>query len=165
MKQGKFDRIITSFFSVQFLKFLLVGGTAALINFLSGLLMREYLIPQFPEVSVGIANIIGAIVSFIFNKIFTFKAADEKTGIQALKFALVAVTASFIAMGISWVVLFVYKSSGITSIDSKMAGHASQVIAIGITTIYNFIAMKFFSFRKITGKQSQEIPTVDKGHF
>jgi putative flippase GtrA len=139
-----------SFLSVQFLKFLLVGGTAALANFFSGLLIRELFPTLLNEVSVVTGYTIGTIISFVFNKIYTFKANDESTTIQAMKFIVVSVTSALLGAGISRLVLVIYEVLGIRTIDLETAKNVSHIIAIGITTIYNFLAMKFFSFKKIT---------------
>ncbi len=150
-RRGFINKLFAPFFSAQFLKFLLVGGTAALANFFSGWIIRQLYPSVITEITVVIGFTVGSIISFIFNKIYTFNANDEHTGVQAAKFVVVAVTAALLAGGISWLVLMLYDGFSMTFVDEKTAKEASHVIAIAITTIYNFVAMKYFSFKKISG--------------
>jgi putative flippase GtrA len=171
-KKGAIGRFLSLFVSIQFIKFLAAGGTAALLNFFSGLVFRV-LYPGLPnEVSILVGYTAGTIVSFILNKLFTFKARDEKTYVQALKFTLLAVTSIILAEVISRFVLWIYFYTLVSAfisgsviivdwlrgaksipVDYAMAQNISHVVAIGITTIYNFLAMKFFSFKKLSGNK------------
>jgi putative flippase GtrA len=88
----------------------------------------------------------GTILSFILNKIFTFNKM-KNTRAQILKFILLAIVAYFLAVIIVSFLVFLYKQLNITFVNLKTAERIAQVIAIGITTIYNFLAMKYFSFK------------------
>ncbi len=150
MQKNILYKVHNLFFSVQFGKFLAVGGTAAIANYCSGWMMRSLYPSLLNEVSVVIGYTVGTIISFIFNKLFTFKAVDEKTSVQALKFLVVAFTAALLGAGISRLVLIIFDGIDISVIDRQIEKNISHIFAIGITTIYNFLAMKYFSFKKIT---------------
>jgi putative flippase GtrA len=88
----------------------------------------------------------GTILSFVLNKIITFRKL-KNTRMQIIKFIILAIVAYFLAVVIVSALIFVYRHLNITLVDIKTAEKIAQVIAIGITTIYNFLAMKFFSFK------------------
>lgn len=135
------------FFSVQFVKFLLAGGTAAVFNFISFIFIRQYL-PRI--ISIVLAFVIGTFVSFILNKIFTFKAKDEKTLIQSVKFAFVAIAGYLLAIAVSVVLTCLYNLIGITVLTPEKVEGIIHLMTIGIITLYNFLAMKYFSFKKLS---------------
>lgn len=146
-----FRKIYESLFSAEFLKFLLVGGTAALVNFFSRFLFQVF----FPYIaSIALAFILGSVISFIFNKIFTFRHDKQKTSVQLAKFTVMTIVSVFLASFIAFVVMAVYEWLFSALIPKGLAETAAHVIAIGLNTIYNFLAMKFFSFRKLELKPS-----------
>lgn len=139
-------RIIKDFISTQFLRFLLVGGFAALVNFFSRFFFRQFFLYV---VSVAFAFSVGTIISFILNKIFTFKSFEERTVVQLIKFIIIAISSIFLATFIAWLGMVVYRLLQISFISSKQMESIAHIIAIGVTTLYNFLTMKYFSFRKL----------------
>lgn len=138
-------RLSNLFFSRQFLRFLLVGGVSALVNFGSGHLLRTFLqvVP-----SVWIAYVIGTISSFFLNKFYTFRVHDEHMALQGGKFVVVGLTSSLIGSGVAWVAMQLLHLLWPAVLDEGSVGSIAHVAAIGVTTVYNFLAMKFFSFRR-----------------
>ncbi|MFA5879607.1 MAG: GtrA family protein [Candidatus Margulisiibacteriota bacterium] len=135
-----------SFFSTQFLKFLLVGGLAAFINFFSRFFFRIFV--SYIS-SVILAYILGTIFSFIFNKIFTFKEDKQKTLVQGLKFFVIALSAIIIAALVVSLIMFIYNFFNISYINEQSMESFAHIVAIGVTTIYNFLTMRFFAFKKL----------------
>ncbi|MDQ7824589.1 MAG: GtrA family protein [Candidatus Eremiobacteraeota bacterium] len=137
------ERIKREFLSRQFAKFLLVGGIAASANFFSRFLFRLW----FPYVvSVGLSFTLGTVVSFILNKTFTFKSYEESTAVQAFKFALTGlvyiVLGSAVAQGIYWI-------TGHFALPPSWRESLSHALSIAICTVYSFLVIKYFAFRKL----------------
>jgi len=151
MLKNIFSKIFKSFCSTEFLKFLLVGGSAALINFFSRFLFQVW---YSYIVSVALAFILGSIISFIFNKLFTFKDNDEKTTVQLVKFTIMTIVSVFIAAFVAYLAMNLYELFKVTLIAQKGMESVAHIIAIGVTTIYNFLAMKFFSFKNLNLKKT-----------
>jgi putative flippase GtrA len=139
---------IRLFASKQFLVFLLVGGTAALVNFSSGALVRLYRTSYSAYVaSVTLGFMLGTMVSFVLNRRFTFRASDEAVAPQAFRFVVVALGSVVVSVVVASVVLWAWELAGsiaLTRAEVESLGHVS---AIGVCTVYNFLAMKFFAFR------------------
>ncbi len=142
------------FASKQFLVFLLVGGTAALVNFFSGALVRLYWTSYSAYVaSVTLGFILGTIVSFILNRRFTFRASDEAVAPQAFRFIVVAIGAVFVSVAVASVILWGWELTGRVVVTRAQVETLGHVGAIGVSTVYNFVAMKFFAFRR-RGRES-----------
>lgn len=78
------------FTSKEFLLFIVVGGFAALVNFLSRILYSEYVGFSF---AIVFAYITGMITAFILNKIFVFEESSNSTGHEIFYFTLVNLAA------------------------------------------------------------------------
>jgi putative flippase GtrA len=96
-----------------------------------------------------LAFTVGTVISFILNKTFTFRAYSEKTAVQSAKFAVVAVGGYFLAVITAFLTIKIYEVLGISLITLQTAEKFAQAIAIGFVTVYNFLAMKYFSFNKL----------------
>lgn len=137
---------VKNFVSKEFMRFLLVGGCAASINFFSRCFFRMF----FPYVlSVALSFSLGTIASFIFNKTYTFKAYDERATIQFAKFIVIAASSVVFASFIVYAGMKVYDFLNITFIARPGMESAVHLIAIGMMTIYNFLTMKYVSFRNL----------------
>lgn len=122
----------------EFLKFAFVGLIGTLINIAILYLLTE---------KIGVYYMFSAIISFIvamssnffLNKIWTF---EEKIGFKIggkyIKFALVSVTALLVNL------FFLYVFTEVWDIYYIF----SQVLAIGVALIINFIGNKIWTFRK-----------------
>jgi putative flippase GtrA len=142
---------IRLFASKQFLVFLMVGGTAALVNFLSGALVRVYWTSYSAYVaSVTLGFVLGTLVSFVLNRRFTFRASDEAVTPQAFRFAVVALGAVVVSVAVASVVLWAWELAGRVALARAGVESLGHVSAIGVSTVYNFLAMKFFAFRRAT---------------
>ncbi len=122
----------------EFIKFGIVGGIGTLINI--GIL-------YFFTEKFGIHYLISAIFSFIIamtsnfilNKIWTFKEnVREKIGKKYLQFSLVSIAALLVNL------LFLYIFTDVLGIYYII----SQILAIGISLIINFVGNKRWTFSK-----------------
>ena len=140
--------LVRPFASHQFLVFLLVGGTAAFVNFSAGALVRAYS-SSYPAyvASITLGFVLGTLVSFVLNRTVTFRASAEAVAPQALRFVAVALGSVVISVVVASAVLWAWALAGrlvLTHAQVETVGHLG---AIGVCTIYNFVAMKFFAFR------------------
>jgi putative flippase GtrA len=140
---------IRLFASKQFLVFLLVGGTAALVNFFSGVLVRLFWTTYSAYVaSVTLGFVLGTIVSFVLNRRFTFRASDEAVAPQVFRFIVVALGAVLVSVAVASVILWAWEVAGRVIVTRAQVETLGHVGAIGVSTVYNFVAMKFFAFRR-----------------
>jgi len=143
--------VIRLFASKQFVVFLLVGGTAALVNFFSGALVRAYW-TSYPAYVAGVTLgfVLGTVVSFILNRRFTFKTSDQAMTSEAFRFAVVALGAVLVSVAVASVVLWTWELVDRVLVTRAQVETLGHICAIGLCTVYNFLAMKFFAFRRIT---------------
>ncbi len=146
----KIKEIVKLFFSIQFLKFLFSGSISAVLNFFSALLFRMFFdkIVYYYSISIAFGFTLGTISSFILNKYFTFKAFEEKSYIQLLKFIFSALLGILIATIIASILNMTLRRLN-NDINKKIVETISHIITIGVMTIYNFLFMKLFAFKKI----------------
>jgi putative flippase GtrA len=79
-------RRIHALFRSQFFLFLLVGGTAAAVNFLSRIVVNHWVGYAW---SVAIAFGFGVITAFVLNRLFVFKGSSRSVHHQATWFLVV----------------------------------------------------------------------------
>ncbi len=139
-------KIFKLFFSVQFLIFLLVGLTAAVSNYLSFVFIFNKFLPNY--LSVAFAFSVGTIISFILNRTLTFKAFNEKIIYQIIKFGIAYIGLLIIGEISFYFMMFLLKIRFIPDFSISNE-YISQTFSIIISTIYNYLIMKFFSFKKI----------------
>lgn len=139
--------IVRLFASKQFLVFLLVGGTAALVNFSAGALVRAFWTSYAAYVgSVTLGFVLGTVVSFVLNRTFTFRASGGAVAPQAFRFATVALGAVVISVVVASLVLWAWELAGRVVLTHAQVETAGHLAAIAVSTVYNFLAMKFFAF-------------------
>ena len=126
------DKLLLS----KLLKFGIVGCSGMIIDFGATYLCKEILkINKF--LSNGIGFILAATSNYFINRIWTFNSQTEDIGIQYAQFMIVSV----IGLGINSLVLFLLNEK------LKWNFYFSKVIAIAITTIWNFFANLLFTFK------------------
>jgi len=143
------SRLKKEFFNTQFLRFLLVGGTATCTNFFSRFLFRLFA-PY--EISLLCAYTVGAITSFFLNKYFTFRSHDENAVFQAFKFTIISVIYVFLGTAVAYV-YFVILSA--TTIPVRICESLAHLLSIATCVIYSYFATKYFAFRKIEFKKDE----------
>jgi putative flippase GtrA len=133
--------VIQHFFSRQFLIFLLTGGTAAAVNFVSRIVYSKWL--DF-STSVILAYITGMITAFVLAKLFVFKESQQSVQRAAIFFILVNVVAALqtwlISMGLAYYLL---PSLGFTVFVKEIA-HAAGVV---VPVFTSYLGHKHWSFR------------------
>ena len=126
------DKLLLS----KLLKFGIVGCSGMIIDFGATYLCKEILkINKF--LSNGIGFILAATSNYFINRIWTFNSQTEDIGIQYAQFMIVSV----IGLGINSLILYLLNEK------LKWNFYFSKVIAIAITTIWNFFSNLLFTFK------------------
>lgn len=132
--------MLRHFFTRQFLGFLAAGGSAALLHWLSRILVSLWL--PFPW-AVTIAYFVGMIVAFVLNSIFVFPNSIRPRRLQARDFALVNLAFLPVVWAASIYLNYLLKSGGVLSHSEEIA-HA---IAISLPLLGTFLIYKFIAFK------------------
>jgi len=122
----------------QFFKFCIVGGTAAVINFVIYYVCTEYL--KFWYVySAVIAYLLSAVFNFIANKIWTFRNKESGREIlkQVAKFSIV------ISAGLTINTSIIYILTEFGKLDYRI----SWVCATGLVIFWNYGFNRLWTFR------------------
>ncbi len=126
----------------QFFSFLVVGGTAAIINLLTRILFSQAVIY---EIAVVLAYVIAMTCAFLMNRRFVFDGRDGDTRSQYLRFAIV----NLLALAQVWLVSvgtlrMIFPAIGYTW-HAETVAHALGVMSPVITS---FFGHKYYTFRK-----------------
>jgi putative flippase GtrA len=131
--------MIRHFLSAQFLRFLFVGATAALMNWLARYWLSSWL--TFP-VAVAFAYIIGIAVAFELNRRFVFPTSNRPLVRQARDFILV--NAAFFP--VVWLAALLFKillqHFGVNVFVEGIA----HGLAIALPMLMTFLIYKFIAF-------------------
>lgn len=118
----------------QLVRFALVGASGYLIN-----LFVFWLATEFAELHHVLAAVVAFAVAvtnnFLWNRHWTFRAADGHAGFQAARF----LTVSVISLGVNLAILQLLVALGVVEL-------AAQAIAVAIATPVNFIGNKLWTF-------------------
>lgn len=132
--------MISHFFTKQFLGFLLVGGVAALLHWLSRIMLSNWM--SFSS-AVVIAYLFGILTAFILNSFFVFPKSDKPKIKQARDF----IFTNLCFFPIAWIAAIGFnrllQSFGISSY-SELISHG---IAVGLPMFATFLIYKFFAFK------------------
>ena len=133
--------MIKHFFTRQFLGFLAVGGTAALLHWLSRVLLSVWLPFSW---AVVIAYGIGMLVAFLLNSFFIFPKSIKARHIQARNFVMVNLSFFPVVWFASVHINNWLKSLGMASHSEELA-HA---MAIPLPMLATFLLYKFYAFKE-----------------
>lgn len=134
-------RLVASFASRQFVLFLLTGGCAAAINFLSRIAYNRVM--PF-SVAVVVAYATGMVAAFILNKLFVFRDSEQAVHRAAGFFVLVNIVGAAQTWAVSMALLhWVLPRLGVVHYAPEIAH------AIGVTApvFSSYLGHKHFSFR------------------
>ena len=120
---------------IKFVKFGLVGFSGLLIDF--GL---TYLFKEKLKVQKFVANAIGFLTAassnYVFNRIWTFESSNPEVVVEYGKFLFVSIA----GLGINSLVLWVLHEK------FKLNFYFAKLLAIVVTTFWNFIANYLYTF-------------------
>lgn len=127
--------VIDKLLILKFIKFGVVGCSGMIVDFGFTYICKEILkINKY--ISNGVGFILAATSNYFLNRNWTFQSHTEEIGVQYLQFMLVSV----IGLGINSLVLYLLNDK------LKWNFYFSKIVAIGVTTIWNFIANMTFTF-------------------
>jgi len=119
----------------KFIKFGIVGFSGVFIDF--GI---TYLFKEKVKLQKYLSNAIGftaaASSNYLFNRIWTFHSDNPQVLVEYSQFMII----SLIALGINTLILWLIVS------HLKWNFYFSKLIAIGVVTIWNFIANAYITF-------------------
>jgi len=118
-------------------KFLITGGTSAIITLMTLNILLFFKYPLFISSIIGYAG--GIVNSFFLNKNWTFRFEDKNK-----KFKKVFI--AFVLFNVTIMVLFGYLNLGFFVITKNK--FISQILSIFVTTVLNFSAYKCVIFKK-----------------
>lgn len=133
--------MIKHFLTKQFLKFLLVGGSAALVNWVARIIINIW--TDFSTAVVA-AYVFGMAAAFILNRIYVFPESNRHIDKQIRDFAVT----NFIAFWIVWFMSIVIKSLlelylGFYSYSAEVA----HFLALSAPMLVSFLIYKFIAFK------------------
>lgn len=139
------DKIKQEFFNLQFIRFLLVGGLAALVNIVSRVgfsWVVDY------SISILLSHLVGMVVAFTLNRIFVFKSqSGHSTMRQIYYFSLVNTVALLQTLGVSLAMahwLLPQLPLGLSLSEQETFAH---IIGVSMTAFSSYIGHKYLSFR------------------
>lgn len=127
--------------SRQFMMFLVVGGIAALANFLSRILYSVWL--DFTP-AIVLAYITGMVTAFILSKMFVFKDSAQPLHHSAFYFLLV----NLFAVAQTWIVstALAFHVLPMLSIDT-MRMEIAHAVGVVVPVFSSYVGHKYLSFR------------------
>ena len=123
---------------LKFLKFGIVGGSGVVIDFFFTWLLKEkFKVHKYLANTIGFT--IAASTNWFFNRIWTFKSTNQDVIQEYSNFLFV----SLIGLAINNAVLWIFTDK------LKFNFYFAKLIAIAITTIWNFFANYIYTFNAV----------------
>lgn len=125
----------------EILRFLLVGGTTVLIDFV---VYRTTMVAGLaPSLAKGLGFLTGTVFAYVANRIWTFDAADQGVSrAQILCFSAVYGGSLVANVAVNGVILMLAGRN-----ETALA--VAFVLATGVSATLNFLGMKLFVFRPV----------------
>ena len=141
---------------LKFVKFGIVGFIGMIVDYLFLFIFVKFC--HFPDLIANACSFtIAATSNYFLNRIWTFQSHDKEVGKEYLKFFLV----SLIGLGINTLVIFLFELQlpdwkansgvGFHFIIFIEYFYLLKLIAIAITTIWNFFGNLLFTFKDKVG--------------
>lgn len=138
------------FFNPQFVRFLAVGGFAALVNFSSRILLSEFF--SF-RLAVVLAYIIGMLTAYTLSRFFVFEKSGKSALNEFYRFTLINLLAIIQVWLISvGLVEYVFPAIQFKFYEEEV-GH---LIGLSVPILTSFIGHKYFTFNSSNGRNGSE---------
>ena len=148
-----------SFLSTQFIKFLVFSGLAAVANFLVGMIFYNGLGWDGAwsyKLAVMFGFLAGMIVSFLFNRAYTFARSGRRLHQEIRTFVIVSIGGLALTVAFAAVLRGAVTPSLIALVPAQSALAAlvsdseatSHFLAIGLVAFYSFTSHRIFTFDK-----------------
>ncbi|UCE89986.1 MAG: GtrA family protein [Pseudomonadota bacterium] len=139
MSVGKRTPLVSS----QFMRFVLVGGVAALVNFASRFFYNELMSYR---VAIVFAYATGMITAFVLSKYFVFKPSGRHTAKEFFYFGVV----NLLAVAQVWLISvglaeFLFPAVGFGFYPYAVA----HLVGISVPVVTSYLGHKHLSFRRV----------------
>jgi putative flippase GtrA len=125
----------------QFVLFVIVGGTAAAVNFSSRILFSVWL--SYP-VAIVLAYLLGMITAFALNRAFVFRETRSKLHRQVMWFTIVNALAVAQTLAISlFLARWAFPTIG-WAFQPELCAHA---VGVAVPVVTSYLGHKHLSFR------------------
>lgn len=136
---------------LKFLKFGVVGASGMVVDFGVLILMRD--VVGLPDLLANTISFTAAATSnYFLNRIWTFRSKDKQVGLEYLKFLAVSIVGLGINNGVLWLSSRLWPDAYNASINLLGMDidvfYLFKLLAIAITTVWNFFGNMLFTFRK-----------------
>lgn len=136
---------------LKFLKFGVVGASGMVVDFGVLILMRD--VVGLPDLWANTISFTAAATSnYFLNRIWTFRSKDKQVGLEYLKFLAVSIVGLGINNGVLWLSSRLWPDAYNASINLLGMDidvfYLFKLLAIAITTVWNFFGNMLFTFRK-----------------
>ena len=129
------NNILTEAYFFKFIKFGIVGFSGLFIDFGITYLAKEKLaIPKYIANAIGF--LMAATSNYILNRVWTFQSKNPEVMVEFAEFFII----SIIGLGINTLLLWILVSK------FKINFYLAKVFAIGLVTMWNFLANAFITF-------------------
>jgi len=144
----------------QFAKFITVGlaNTAVDFGILNFLMLSSKVYEGKTVILFNVISfLIAAIHSYIWNKLWTFKAKEKvNVASQFLQFVVVSCIGVLINSGIIYIIItWIHPMAG-----AAAWANIAKVVATAISLLWNFVGYKFIVFKQKNGEQPSNIPQI-----
>lgn len=129
------------FLHKEFLKFLLVGGLAAAVNFFSRILLGSFM--TYLE-SLIVSYLLGFVVAYFLFRRYTFQSTQNDYKRELFYFVMVNIF-GIIQTGVISISLFEYALNFVKS--TLWREEIAHFIGIGLPAISNYFGHKYLTFR------------------
>ena len=127
--------ILNQAFFFKFIKFGVVGFSGVFVHFGITYLAKEKLnIPKYVANAIGF--IVAATSNYFLNRIWTFQSKNPEIAVEFTEFFII----SLIGLGLNTLLLWILVSK------FKVNFYLAKVFAIGLVTVWNFLANAFITF-------------------
>lgn len=136
-------KVYSLFASKEFIKFVVVGGFAAMVNFGSRIFYNEYI--DFSN-AVILAYCSGMLTAYVLSKLFVFSSSQHHAIKEMLYFILVNIVAVIQTWGVSmFLYLYGLDWMGIDLYQREIA----HVIGILVPVFSSYLGHKYFTFKSM----------------
>lgn len=130
------------FFSSEFVRFILVGGVAALVNFFSRILFNEWM--SF-RLAIIVAYLVGMLTAYVLSRTIVFESSGKHPGHELFYFSVVNLLAIIqvwlISVGLAE---YAFPTMNFHYYPKEIA----HLVGLGIPVITSYLGHKHFSFAK-----------------
>ena len=135
----------------KFVKFGVVGASGMVVDFGVLILMRD--IVGLPDLWANTISFTAAATSnYFLNRIWTFRSKEKQVGVEYVKFMVVSIVGLGINNGVLWLSSLLWPEAYSSSINLLGMNidvfYLFKLLAIAITTLWNFFGNMLFTFRK-----------------